>query len=100
LPEDALVAGQPVTTVSGVIDTEALFETFADLAALADTPGVPAFAAGEIVEGVTDIEVTLVLSEPAHLLRAAFVDFEVEGADVRLVYRLTGVDVPVKLPRF
>jgi hypothetical protein len=98
--EDALVAGQPVTTVAGVIDTEALFEAFADVAGLADMPGAPAFDAGEIADDLSDIEVTLALSEPAHLLRAAFVDFDVDGADVRLVYRLTGVDVPVKLPRF
>jgi len=96
--EDALVAGQPVTTVSGVIDTEALFEAFADLTGFAELPAAPAFDAGELAESVSDIDVTLVLAEPTHLLRAAFVDFEVEDADVRLVYRLTGVDVPVKLP--
>jgi hypothetical protein len=87
-----------VTTLSGVIDTEALFEAFADLAGLADLPAAPALDAGELAESVSDIDVTLVLAEPTHLLRAAFVDFEVEGADVRVVYRLTGVDVPVKLP--
>jgi hypothetical protein len=96
--ENEIAAGQPVTTVAGVIDTQALFEAFADLAGLADLPGAPAFDAGEITDSLSDIEVTLVLSEPSHLLRAAFVDFRVEDADVRLVYRLTGVDVPVTLP--
>jgi hypothetical protein len=97
--ENEIVAGQPLTTVAGVIDTQALFEAFADLAGLADLPGAEAFDAGEITKSLSDIEVTLVLSEPSHLLRAAFVDFRVEDAEVRLVYRLTGVDVPVTLPR-
>ncbi len=97
--ENELVAGQPVTTVAGVVDTASLLEAFADLSGLAEMPGTPDFDSGEIADNLSDIEVTLALSEPEHLLRAAFVDFEVEDADVRLVYRLTGVDVPVALPR-
>jgi hypothetical protein len=96
--ENELVSGQPVATIAGVIDTEALFEAFADLAGMAELPGAASFDAGEIAESVSDIDVTLVLAEPTHLLRAAFVDFRVEDADVRLTYRLTGVDVPVTLP--
>lgn len=96
--EGALVAGQPVTTIRGVVDTKALFAAFAELAGLADL-AKQSFDAGEVADRIGDIDVTLVLSEPDHLLRAAFVDLEIDGAELGVVYRLTGVDVPVTLPR-
>jgi hypothetical protein len=56
----------------------------------------------QVLDGVGDLDATLVLDEGTHLLRAArlTLDLEAEGRAVQLAInlRVTGVNRPVRIP--
>ena len=104
--EHQQIAGKPVTTITGGIDTAGMLKSLAKLGSLSGTGnGSFAFDLDDLDDlGVKLGDITAVLSidEAAHLLSSAFVTFAIEAQDekleLQLQYRLTSWNKPVELP--
>lgn len=97
--------GEPVTVVSGRVDTARLLTEFAsELGAARELPTAQLFPVDELLEHLGDVRASLMLSERTGLLQGAVVSLRITGdepaqqVDLRLTYRLTSVDRPVELP--
>lgn len=97
--EHQLVAGKPVTTIAGEIDTEAMIEAAAAFGSLAQPDTVDLSKLGL---DIGDIHAVLTLDERTHLLDSAYITFamsaEGKNAEIELRFRLTSANEPVKLP--
>jgi hypothetical protein len=94
-----------VTIVAGQIDTALLLESLAsELRAAAGFPGSELFSFDEIAKHLGDVTLSLMLSDRTGLLHGALISMEVKGdgaggaAKLQVIYRLTSVNEPVKLP--
>jgi hypothetical protein len=99
--EGRVVAGRRAAVVTCRIDTAGLLQ---EAIGAAGTSSVPSFGPmlEQVLDGVGDLDATLVLDEGTHMLRAArlTLDLEAEGRAVELAInlRVTGVNRPVRIP--
>jgi carbon monoxide dehydrogenase subunit G len=101
--EHEQIAGKPVTTITGKIDTTGMLEALAKLESLSGTGnGSFSFDLDELGVKLGDITAVLSIDETAHLLNSAFVTFVMEAQgqklELQLQYRLTSWNRPVELP--
>ena len=101
--EHQQIAGKPVTTITGKIDTAGMLEALAKLGSLSGTGnGSFSFDLDDLGVKLGDITAVLSIDETAHLLDSAFVTFVIEAQDqkleLQLQYRLTSWNKPVELP--
>jgi hypothetical protein len=103
--EHRQVAGKPVTTIAGEIDTAGMLETFSKLGSLSGAGGDNAGFAFELDDlglELGDIEAVLSIDERTHLLDAALVTLAIEAQgkklELELRYRVTSWNQPVELP--
>lgn len=94
--------GERVTTVTGVIDTAGLVGALSKLSGLQQR----SFAGPDLSElrkHVGDIHAVLFVSDRTLLIRGAVLtttlDFQGHEVELRIVYRLLGVNRPVEIPR-
>lgn len=93
-----LVGGEPMTKITGVIDTEGLVDgVLGQLGGVSELSGVGAFGAA-----FEDTRAVIYLSEVTHLPMRGLLDMTVEVLDqsvtMHLDYALQGVNEPVKIP--
>ena len=101
--EHQQIAGKPVTTITGKIDTAGMVEALAKLGSLSGTGnGSFSFDLDDLGVKLGDITAVLSIDETAHLLDSAFVTFVIEAQgqklELQLQYRLTSWNKPVELP--
>jgi hypothetical protein len=101
--EHQQIAGKPVTTITGGIDTAGMLKSLAKLGSLSGTGnGSFSFDLDDLGVKLGDITAVLSIDEAAHLLNSAFVTFVIEAQDekleLQLQYRLTSWNKPVELP--
>jgi hypothetical protein len=97
--EHRLIAGKPVTTIAGEIDTAGMMQSFAKLGSLAEDMD---FDLSKLGLDIGDIHAVLTIDERTQLLDSALVSFELKADGKRvkldLRYRLASANKPVKLP--
>lgn len=96
--EGKLVGGEPMTKITGVIDTEGLVDgVLGQLGGVSELSGVGAFGAA-----FEDTRAVIYLSEVTHLPMRGLLDMTVkvldESVTMHLDYALEGVNEPVKIP--
>ncbi len=103
--EHQQIAGKSVSTITGDIDTAGMLEALAKLGSLSapgGTSGAFSFDLDDLGVKLGDITVVLSIDEATHLLSSAFVTLVIEAQDqkmeLRLQYRLTSSNQPIKLP--
>ncbi|MHB8642028.1 MAG: hypothetical protein ACYDA3_03970 [Gaiellaceae bacterium] len=89
--------GQPVTKITGVLDTAALVQGLASLGGASSVVGLPS------LDGhVGDTRVVVYVDDQTHLLVAALADCSLHGSgtavSMHLDVAVTGVNQPVALP--
>jgi hypothetical protein len=100
--EHQLIAGKPVATIGGELDTAGMIGAVTKLGSVAG--GVEGLSLDFSKLGIHfgDIEAVLTIDELTHLLDSALISFSVgakgEQVDVGLRYRLTSANEPVELP--
>jgi hypothetical protein len=99
--EHELIAGKPVTTIAGAIDTEGMLESLTDLDSSSFAEGFPLDFSKLGIE-IGDIQAVLTVDERTHLLDTATVALSMSAQGKRmqleLRYRLTSANEPVSLP--
>jgi hypothetical protein len=99
--EGRVVAGRRSAVVTCTIDTEGLLRKALESGGAAAASGFGQMFE-QLLEGVGDLDATLVLDEGTHMLRAArmSLDLEARGQAMQLAVnlRVTGVNRPVRLP--
>lgn len=97
--EHQLIAGKPVTTIAGDIDTRAMITAFAKLGSLTEGASLDF---SELGLEIGDIHAVLTVDERTRLLDSAFITFamsaEGKSAEIELRYRLASANQPVELP--
>jgi hypothetical protein len=100
--EHQLIGGKPVTTIGGEIDTAGMLEAALQLGAVAGELEGFSLDFSKLGIELGDIEAVLTIDERTHLLDTAFVTFSIaakgEQIDLKLQYRLTSANEPVRLP--
>jgi hypothetical protein len=103
--EHEQIAGKPVSSITGRIDTAGMVEAVTKLGSL-PTPrgesGTFSFDLDDLGVELGDITAVLSIDEANHLLSSAFITFVVEAQheklEFQLQYRLTSWNKPVELP--
>ncbi len=98
--EDQLLEGRPVAIVAGEIDTAGLIRSLAELGGVREL--APGLDLDELGASIGDIEAVLTIDEQTRLLTSALVTLSVdadgEHVELRLTYRLTSWNEPVRIP--
>jgi hypothetical protein len=103
--EHQQIAGKPVTTIAGEIDTAGMLRAMTKLGSLSGAGGENAafsFDLDDLGLKIGDISAVLSIDERTHLLDAALVTLGLEAQgkklEFELRYRLTSSNQPVELP--
>jgi hypothetical protein len=98
--ERTVVAGEPGTTVVGVIDTAGLVKAAAGLSTFSRAAGVP--SVDELTKHLGDTRAILVISARTHLIRTAVVTIDVKAGDkstkVQIFYALRSINRRISIP--
>lgn len=101
--EHQQIAGKPVTTIAGEIDTAGLLQAMTKLGSLSGSGnGAFSFDLDDLGLKIGDISAVLSIDERTHLLDAALLTLGLEAQgkklELELRYRLTSSNKPVTLP--
>jgi hypothetical protein len=103
--EHQQIAGKPVTTIAGEIDTAGMLEAMTKLGSLSGPGGASSgfsFNLKDLGLKLGDIKAVLSIDESSHLLDSALVTLGMEAQgkklDFEIRYRLTSWNKPVELP--
>jgi hypothetical protein len=96
------VDGEPTTRISGEVDTAGLVRSLSGLGSLPGGGSLGSFDTSKLADQLGDVRAILLVSKRTNLVRMAIVELAVEAegrtAELKLVYRLTSANRPVRIP--
>lgn len=96
------VDGEPTTQISGEIDTAGLVRSLSGLSSLPAAGSLGSLDTSKLTEALGDVHAILLVSNRTRLVRMAIVELPLEArgqtVKVKLVYRLTSANRPVRIP--